>query len=286
MRHQFSLSSVLTVAVTAIVVSAVPVSSPAQAAPSSSTTSASVAIVIDSSGSTTWDRGAVKKGALELVRRFNFNDELAIFAAGDQPKLVQEFTGDTDVAAKAIKQLPSKGKLNLYGATISAVQHVRSDGVNERQAVVAFTDQLDRAGTASTSQLEQLIRQKEAVPVYFVVMRRGTWQSQEVAQRIAVLSGGAAYFPAKGSQVAAICDSLAYRLGAGLDKTESARSSPDTGSVGIYKTVVVRSIPIAQNGKTSNFPNGDNILLEHLLVSRLQKANVFPDVVDAGNDPA
>jgi hypothetical protein len=70
-----------------------------------------------------------------------------------------------------------------------------------------------------------------------------------------------------------------------LDKTQVAGSHHGR-NIGSYKTVVVRSIPIAQNGQTSKFPNGDNILLQRLLVSRLQKANVFPDVVDAGNNSA
>jgi hypothetical protein len=225
---------------------------------------------------------SLKKGALELVRRFNFNDELAIFTASDKPKLLQEFTGDTDLAAKAIKHLPSKGKPNLYKALIEAVRHVRSDGVNDLEAVVVFTNQLDRADSTSASNLQQLIRQKQGVPVYFVVMRRGSWQSQELAQRIAVLSGGAAYFPAKQSEVAAISDALAARLGAGSGNTEKADSSRDDDSIARYKTVVVRSVPVAQNGKTENFPDGDNIVLQRLLVSRLQKSNVFPNVVDAG----
>jgi Mg-chelatase subunit ChlD len=181
-------------------------------------TSASVGIVIDSSKSTTWDIESLKKGALDLVHRFNFDDELAIFAASDTPKLVQDFTGDTDLAAKAVKHLPSKGKPNLYKAVAHAVQHVRSDGVNDAQAVVAFTNHLDRADSGSANNLEQLIRRKQGLPVYIVVMGPGSWRSQELAERIAVLSGGAAYFPAKESQVAAISDALASRLGAGSDK--------------------------------------------------------------------
>jgi len=285
MRHYFTFASVVLLAFTVVLFSSLEVSCAAQATPATGPTSASVAIVIDSSSSTRWDMGSLEKGALELVRKFNFNDELAIFTAGDKPRLVQDFTGDTDVIAKAVKHLPSKGHLNLYDALVQAVQHVRSDGMNERQAVVAFANHLDRADTANANKLEELIRQKQGVPVYFVVMRHGNWRSQELAQRIAVLSGGAAYFPEKGSEVAAISDALASRLGAGLDKTQVAGSRHGR-NIGSYKTVVVRSIPVAQNGQTSKFPNGDNILLQRLLVSRLQKANVFPDVVDAGNNSA
>jgi hypothetical protein len=282
MRHYSTFASLALSALTVFLFSACAVSCHAQATPPPSSTSASVAIVIDSSSSTKWDMGSLEKGALELARKFNFNDELAIFAAGDKPKLVQDFTGDTDAVVNAVKHVPSKGKLNLYDAVIQAVQHVRSDGVNERQAVVAFANKLDGADTRPANKLEELIRQKQAVPVYFVVMHHGDWQSQELAQRIAVLSGGAAYFPSKGSEVTAISDGLASRLGAGLDKSQRA-GSPHGNSIVPYKTVVVRSIPVAQNGQTSKFPNGDNILLQRLLVSRLQKANVFSDVVDAGN---
>lgn len=279
MRHYFKFYSFLP-SVLAVLVSSVQMISQAQAPSVPASTSATVAIVVDSSSSTKWDMGSVQKDAVQLVRRFNFNDELAIYAANDTPKLAQDFTGDTDVVAKTIKHLPSKGHLNLYETIIQAVQHVRSDGVNERRAVVAFVSQVDHVDTPNAGKLEQLIEQKQGVPVYFVVLRHGDWRSQELAQRIAVLSGGAAYFPRKGSEVSAITGALASRLGAGFDKTETA-GSRHSGIAG-YRTVVVRSVPVAQNGQTSNFPNGDNILLQRLLVSRLQKANVFHDVIDAG----
>jgi hypothetical protein len=75
-----------------------------------------------------------------------------------------------------------------------------------------------------------------------------------------------------------VSQAIASRLG--------ASATADTGqglahSLRDYKTVLVRSIPVADNRKTLQFPSGNNFLLERMLVSRLQHAKLFPEVIDA-----
>jgi hypothetical protein len=239
----------------------------------SASQSASVVIVIDTSSNAKSMARILKKSAMNFAEKFTSNDEVAIFASQDQPKLVQSFTSDNSLVSKSLDNLRASGKLASYQAVDQALQYARSDAVNDKQAVIAFVNKLDGADMGTIETLQNTIRQGQPVPLYFIALGHSSWQSQESAQRVAVLSGGAAYFPTNESELGAISQAIAQRLGAA-----SGNASAQTAQQNLrdYKTLIVRSIPVADNGKTGQFPAGDNLLLEHLLTSRLQKANLFP----------
>jgi hypothetical protein len=267
----------------------------AQNAPSTNTMpadgkTASVVVVMDTSRSARNNLNTLREGAEALISQFSSNDEIALYFAGDKPVLVQDFTGDTTLITKNLKKVRTNGKMALFETLAVALDHARSDAANEQRAVIAFVNDLDGASAPEEAKLEDAIRKKPGVPVFVVALRQTSWKAQESAQRVAVLSGGSAFFPQKSSEVRSIARTLAVRLGGrAANDVELAA----TDSLKNYKTVVVRGIPVADNGSTTQFAEGDSLLLQKLLMSRLQHANLFAAVKDgstsasdAGSSPA
>jgi von Willebrand factor type A domain len=251
---------------------------PSPAQPDSADQPASVVIVVDTSSDAKGIIKVLKKAASNFAQEFSSDDELALFASHDNSPMVQSFTSDNLLLQKSLDKLESSGKFAAYHAVDQALQYTRNDAVNDKQAVVAFVNKLDGGDMSAIEALQNTIRQGQRVPLYFIALGHSSWQSQESAQRVAVLSGGAAYFPTNESDLKAVSQAIAQRLGAA---SGDASAQTAQQSLRDYKTLIVRSIPVADNGKTAQFPAGDNLLLERLLTSRLQKANLFPTVVDA-----
>jgi hypothetical protein len=254
----------------------------AQNAPSTNTLpadgkTASVVVVVDTSKSARNNLGTLRNGATALTSQFSSNDEVALFFAGDKPVLVQEFTGDTSLITNKLKKIRTNGKMALFETLTTALDHARSDAANEQRAVIAFVNDLDGASAAAETTLENAIRNKPGVPVFLIALRQTSWKAQESAQRVAVLSGGAAFFPQKSSEVPAIARTIAVRLGGRAANDVDLASAE---SLKNYKTVVVRGIPVADNGSTAQFAEGDSLLLHKLLISRLERANLFASVKD------
>lgn len=241
--------------------------------------SASVSIVVDASRSARGKMATLRKGALTLAKQFDSGDELALYFANEKPTLVQDFTGDINLIANKLKKIPTKGQLSLFDTLAQALDHARSDAANEQGAVVAFVNDLDVTSTSSGAALQESIRRKPGVPIYIIALKQSSWESQELAQKVAVLSGGTAYFPGKSAEVAKISELLAVRLG-GVPSTEAGETAV-ARSLDDYQVLLVRSIPVADNGKTSGFLAGDDLILHRMLLSRLQKAKLFPEVRDA-----
>jgi hypothetical protein len=251
---------------------------PSPAQPDPANQAASVAVVVDTSSEAKGIIKLLKKAASNFAQKFSSSDELALFAAHDNSPMVQSFTSDNLLVQKSLDKLQASGKLASYQVVDQALQYTRNDAVNDKQAVVAFVNKLDGADPNAIQALQNTIRQGQAVPLYFIALGHSSWQSQEWAQRVAVLSGGAAYFPTNESDLNSVSQAIAQRLGAA---SENASEQTAQQSLRDYKTLIIRSIPVADNGKTAQFPAGDNLLLERLLTSRLQKANLFSTVVDA-----
>ncbi len=248
-------------------------------------TSASVVIVYDNSKSARSSQGDLRKAALALVKSFGTNDEIALYFAGDGPKLAQDFTGDTSLINKQVDLARGNGKLAFFETLAKAVEHARSDSANERASVVAFVNDLDAANATNSSTLEQSIQQKTGIPVYVVAMRNTSWKGQETAQRLAVLSGGAAFFLGKSSEAPRVAGAIATKLG-GSSELAAKGEHESEPTLDNYNVAIVHGIPVENNENTRALPGGDNLLLKRVLVARLAKAKIFTDVRDGGEATA
>src|SRR5689334_18898890 len=164
---------------------------PSPAQPDSADQPASVVIVVDTSSDAKGIIKVLKKAASNFAQEFSSDDELALFASHDNSPMVQSFTSDNLLLQKSLDKLESSGKFAGYHAVDQALQYTRNDAVNDKQAVVAFVNKLDGADMSAIEALQNT-RQGQRVPLYFIALGHSSWQSQESAQRVAVLSGGAA----------------------------------------------------------------------------------------------
>jgi hypothetical protein len=242
--------------------------------------SASIIIVLDNSSTARGNFDALRNAARRFADSFGTRDELALYLAAGKPTLAQDFTGDISLVQHQLSRQKPKGKLMLFETLNDAIDHARSDSANDRIAVVAFLSDLNSATAAKTAALEEKIRQKSGVQLYIVSYGKHDWHSQELAQRIAVVSGGAAYFPAKGSEVADVAQSIAGKFGGGRSR-ESADEKNTLPSLQNYRVVLVHDIPVASGDDTAALPGGENLLLHNVLVARLQKSKLFGEVRNA-----
>jgi len=243
--------------------------------------SRSVAIVIDDSEAAGRHQDDIARSVQRFLQFFGDNDELCIFAAAQKPALWQDFTSDEDVLAKRVARLSGRGKLALYDTIAAAAHHLQSEATNEDQVIAVFVAGEDNA---SSTKLGDLLRSPAAkIPTYVVAGPDEDWRMQEPYQQLAFQNGGRAYFASTGAQLLEIARQTGWRI---TGHTELANTAGEQKPLAPYKAVVVPSIPIANSKATEQISGGDNILLHRVLVSRLRKSGLFPEVIDAGGGTA
>jgi hypothetical protein len=245
--------------------------------------STSVAIVIDQSKAAKYKTDQLKKAVAEFMQAFTSEDEACVYFAGEKPTLARDFTADSALIEQSLKQLkPTKGKLGLYDSVAMAVDHLRSDATGDSAAVVLFTAGADNASRTVSADLESKLKANPRVALYSVALPGLDMDWQSSLQQLAVASGGRAFFPSKSGQLRE-ASSLAAQGVFGRTAVQVAKSKAADGKpLAPYKSVVVRSVPLVESRSTSAARGGENVLLQHVLVARLQKSKLFSEVVDAG----
>ena len=240
----------------------------------------SVAIVIDDSEAAGRHQEDLTRSVQQFLKFFGNNDELCIYAAAAKPALWQDFTSDGDVLSKRVARLYGRGKLALYDTIAAAAQHLQSEATNE-PVIAVFVAGEDNA---SSTRLGDLLQGPAAkIPTYVVAGPVTDWRIQEPYQQLAFQNGGRAYFASDGAQMMEIARQTGWRI---TGHTEVASAGGEEKPLAPYKILVVPSIPVANSKTTEQLSGGDNILLHRVLVSRLRKAQLFPEVVDAGSQDA
>jgi hypothetical protein len=253
----------------------------AQAGSARGQISRSIAIVIDDSASAGSHQEEIARSVQQFLKFFAENDELCIYAAADRPALWQDFTSDEDVLANRVARLYGRGKLALYDTIAAAAQHLQSEATNEQAAIVVFVAGEDNA---SSKKLADLLKETGAkIPTYVVAGPAEDWRIQEPYQQLAFQNEGRAYFASTGAELREIARQTGWRI---TGHTELATAAGEQKPLAPYKAVVVPSIPIANSKATEQMSGGDNILLHRVLVSRLRKSGLFPEVIDAGSGAA
>jgi len=237
--------------------------------------------VIDDSASAGSHQEEIARSVQQFLKFFGENDELCIYAAAERPALWQDFTSDEDVLAKRVSRLYGRGKLALYDTIAAAGQHLQSEATNEQSAIVVFAAGDDNASSKKLGDLLQSPATK--IPTYVVAGPDEDWRIQEPYQQLAFQNGGRAYFASTGPQLLEIARQTGWRI---TGHTELASGAGEQKPLAPYKAVVVPSIPIANSKATEQISGGDNVLLHRVLVSRLRKSGLFPEVIDAGSEGA
>jgi Ca-activated chloride channel family protein len=146
----------------------------------------SLGIAIDTSGSMAGDKIREAQGALG---RFIFDlldkrDELFIYRFSNAPQLLQGWTSDRQLLARALERTAPNGGTAMYD-TVREALPLFATSQNQKKSLVIISDGRDTSSRATISEVHQAIRASEAL-VYAVGIDcaravhspRGVWRMQ------------------------------------------------------------------------------------------------------------
>jgi VWFA-related protein len=124
----------------------------------------SLGIVLDTSGSMD---GEKIKAAQHALNRFLYdlldpNDEIFLYRFGDHPILVQEWTTDRQLLARAIGHIATNGGTAMYDAVSQAIA-LAATAQNRKRALVVISDGNDTSSRTSLPATKALIRDSESL---------------------------------------------------------------------------------------------------------------------------
>lgn len=134
-----------------------------------------VALLIDTSRSTTFELRDIKDAALSFVERMRPGDRALVVSFSDRIEVLTETTGDRNVLKQAIDNCRPGGGSRIYDA-LSFTLAEKLESVKGRTAVILFTDGVDNDSRESTyeSSLQRIKRTQALIyPVKFETFKRG-----------------------------------------------------------------------------------------------------------------
>ena len=147
----------------------------------------SIALLVDSSASMTYEIGNVTKAAEKFVdRTLKAGDRCAVFAVRDVPRRAQELTNDKAAVLKALTDLQPGGQTALYDAIQASIRELK--GEKNRRAIVVLTDGGDTSSNASFSELDRLVTET-GIPIYFIAYDTGNETDKNELDRLNYLAG-------------------------------------------------------------------------------------------------
>ena len=106
----------------------------------------SVALVLDTSGSTAAQLEYIKASAIAFIDSLRPKDKVMVIGFNDSVEVKCEMTGDRDVLYQAVKSLNSGEYTQVYEAVYTAVWE-KLQGISGRKAVILFSDGIDTASS-------------------------------------------------------------------------------------------------------------------------------------------
>jgi VWFA-related protein len=136
----------------------------------------SVALALDTSGSTEQRLALIQKEAIQFVRMLHPDDSVAIMSFANDVSLLEDFSIDRDRNAYGIKETRPGGSTALYEAVWLALEEVLAP-VRERKALVLFTDGVDTA-SRKVSNKETIEVAKETRATIYSVYYNTEWDAR------------------------------------------------------------------------------------------------------------
>ena len=236
----------------------------------------SVAVVVDTSEMQPEQFARVSDAVDAFLAAFSGeNDELALFTAGDKPQMVENFTSDAAKLSARLDKVQPEGPLALYTAIQQAAERLREEGSGERSAVVVFSSSEDRN---SAEELKKTLSSAD-VQVDIVAAPGTSWRNQEALQQIASSTGGSAYFTSDDEQLREVSSVLGRRLASGgANVAPDAKLNAQKPLSGYRRAIVSR---IVVGNEKIDAPQGDESVMQQVLISKLRSAKIFDEVIDA-----
>ena len=183
----------------------------------------SLGVAIDTSGSMRSKLETVVQAVTNLVRTNRPKDETAVIQFKDTVELLEEFTTDASDVEDALGDLFANGQTSLFDAILLASDYVQKDGHNRRKALIVVTDGVEKSSYYSLEEVVESMRKLD-VRLYLIGFTsdlddsRGLFKrsqkskAERLLTKMAVETGGRAFFPRDPSELGAISDEIALDL--------------------------------------------------------------------------
>jgi hypothetical protein len=194
---------------------------------------ATVALVLDTSGSLTpADLAQARDLATGVLQTLPAGSEVAVFSFDDQSRLVQARTTDVESVRRAIDGLQVGGRFTaLYDALYDASRYLR-DAAGSRRALLLVTDGKDE-NSALNLEDGLKVAQQMLIPVFCVGVGR---VEERVLRRVAKLTGGD-YFPSREASASVLAARI---LAAPEAQVTAAAPSPAASATAAPPTAAAR----------------------------------------------
>jgi len=173
----------------------------------------SVGLLVDSSSSMSRKRRDVTAAALAFVRSSNPRDEMFVVNFSERVTLglppEKLFSASPPELEKALNDVPAMGRTALYDAIDQGVAHL-ARAMHKKKVLIVISDGGDNASRLKLGQVLEDARRSD-ITIYSIGLfdEHEADQNPRVLQKLARISGGEAFFPARSSQVVPICEQIA-----------------------------------------------------------------------------
>lgn len=154
---------------------------------------ATVALVIDGSGSVRERRNDLASAVLTFAAASNAEDEIFVIAFNENVFVRRVVSGDPEDVRRAVLQWPPAGLTAFYDAVVAGLGNL-STGMRDRRAMIVLSDGGDNASRHTLDDVVEAARRSSAtifsIEVYDPYNRE---RDPDTLRRIADLTGGRAY---------------------------------------------------------------------------------------------
>jgi VWFA-related protein len=172
-----------------------------------------VGLVVDHSGSMHPKLAHVIEAARTFARLSNPADQMFVVNFSDRVSMglpaERPFTDRPDELEAAIANTPAAGKTSLYDAVVLALDRLKT-GTSEKKVLIVISDGGDNASSLKLPDVLKKAEESSAV-VYTIGIFDDADEDRnpDVLRRLARVTGGEAFFPARLEEVVANCESIA-----------------------------------------------------------------------------
>ena len=178
----------------------------------------SLGILIDNSGTMRQKRPSVNRAALNLVKASNPQDEVFIvnFNDSDSIYIDQDFTSNVSLMKEALDKVEARGTTAIYDAVVASADHLSKGARREKKVLLVVTDGEDNASRDTLEEAVGAVQKENGPTVYAIGLLDPEGKSRKRArralERMAIETGGVAYFPESFDQVDEISNSIAHDI--------------------------------------------------------------------------
>ena len=177
---------------------------------------ATIALVVDNSGSMRPKRPEVITAALGMIEASNPDDEVFVVNFNDSATLglppEMPFSGDIAELRRALSIGRAQGRTALNDAMILAIEHL-AQGKWDKKALLLVSDGGDNSSQHTSKDVLAAIEHAQAI-VYTI----GLFDPEDpdrnpgALRRLTDISGGKAYLPERTDEIVGICQSIAHDI--------------------------------------------------------------------------